>query len=75
MDSRFTHTGVVVGVDARVRRDFRRKVLLRETKTLWVSSGGSRYRKFADGRTSEDWPMYMLDLGSIEPIKKQEAQE
>jgi len=61
----FTHEGYVVGCDARTPEGYRRKVSLRETKTLWISKDGERYRKNRGGRVAGDWPMFRLDLDTI----------
>lgn len=61
----FTHTAYEVGVDARTPKNYRRKVLLRETKTMWISKDGRRYMKQRDGCVAGDWPMLMLDLETL----------
>ena len=62
----YTHTAYEYGVDARVRSGYKRKVTLRETKTMWISQDGRRYSKKAGGRVFGDWPLFMIDLESIE---------
>ena len=62
----FTHTGYVVGVDERTPKEYRRKVELRETKTMWVSSGGQCFIKNRNGHAPGKWPKWKLDIGSIE---------
>ena len=64
----FTHTAYEVGVDARTTKNYRRKVLLRETKTMWISKDGRRYMKRRDGYTAGDWPMFKLDIETITEI-------
>jgi len=54
----YTHIGVIVGADARTNPKYRRNVLLRKTKTMWITEGGSRFR--LSGRGTGDWPMYDL---------------
>ena len=65
---RFTHTGYVEGVDSRSPKGYRRKVELRETKTLWISRDNQRFSKKRDGLVPGDLPMWRLNLNSIEPI-------
>jgi len=62
---KFTHTAYEVGVDARTPNNYRRKVILRETKTMWISKDGRRYMKRRDGRVAGAWPMLMLDLETL----------
>jgi hypothetical protein len=64
----FTHTAYEVGVDARTTKNYRRKVLLRETKTMWISKDGRRYLKRSGGYTAGDWPMFKLDIETITEI-------
>ena len=63
----FTHEGYVIGCDARTPDNYRKKVRLRETKTLWVTESGVRFRK-PHGRVSGDFPLYRVDIDSIRPI-------
>lgn len=64
MNNKMTHTGIMRGCDARTPDNFKRKVMLRETKMYWMDQYNTRYRK-TDGRTRGDWPMYRLDLDSV----------
>ncbi len=61
----FTHTAYEVGVDARTPKNYRRKVLLCETKTMWISKDGRRYMKRSGGYTAGDLPMFKLDIETI----------
>lgn len=57
--NKFTHYGYVVGVDARVPRDYIRKIKLRQTKMFWVDKAGCKFRKrslYVPG----EWPLYKL---------------
>jgi len=62
--SKYTHTGYIVGADARTRDDYRRKVNLRATKTMWISECGQRFRRregaLSEGRGFGNWPLYQL---------------
>jgi len=62
-----THTGFLVGNDARTPDGAKKKVDLRETSKFW-SADGTFYRK-SDGRMagSSIFPLYQLDLESITP--------
>lgn len=57
----FTHYGYIVGADSRTPKDYRRKVKLRETKTMWVTEKGSRFSKRLLTTPGMDWPLYCLD--------------
>ena len=63
-----THEGIVRGNDSRTPRDFQKRVLLRETKTLWVSEAGTKYRKKGGHMTNGDWPLLHLDLSTVRPL-------
>jgi len=59
------HTGIVKGADD--TKGY--KVKIRETKTLWITSTGCRYRKSDGSPTPYNiWNTYFLDLSSIKPI-------
>ena len=68
---RFTHTGYVIGCDSRTSPDYKRVVLLRETKTMFISKCGSRFSKKKNGRVFGIWPKYKLDLDSIVQISSE----
>jgi hypothetical protein len=63
----WTHTGYIVGCDARTPRDWKRMVLLRETKKWWVAEDGTKWTKRWGSRVGEQhsWPMYCLKLDSV----------
>jgi len=60
----YTHTGYIVGADTRTPKDYRKKVNLRATKTMWVTKSGMRFRRdkreFWNGSSFGDWPLYQL---------------
>lgn len=70
--SKFTHSGYVRGCDARTPKEYRRKVQLRETKCYWIDKHGTRYSKKWDGSTPGDWPMFKLDLETIELMESED---
>lgn len=63
--SEYSFIGYIVGRDARVSDDYRRKVKLRETKTLYVSESGRRFKK-SNLAAPGLWPMYQLES---EPVR------
>jgi len=66
----YTHVGWIVGCDARTPAGYRRKVRLRETKTLWVSECRRRFSKRVYlQETGQEWPLYQLE-SEPEPIKR-----
>ena len=64
-----THTGIIEGCDARTSDKHRRRIQLRETKFYWINQFGQKYSKQKDGYGLGNWPMYKLDLTSINLIK------
>lgn len=64
----FTKVAYEIGVDARTPGGYKRKVKLRETKTMFISECGRRYIKKNGYRVAGDWPMWMLDGESIKDI-------
>jgi len=50
-----------VGCDARTPKSYKRKVKLRETKTLWVTETGERFKKNNLTTPGTDWPLYCLE--------------
>lgn len=64
----YTKEAYEVGCDARCQQGYRRKVKLRETKTMLISECGRRYMKRRGLRTPGDWPMFMLDKSTIKDI-------
>ncbi len=67
MSKKLTHIGIIKGCDARTPRDYKRTVLLRETKKFWIDRAGRKFRK-GNGYGMGPWPMYDLDLDSIKEI-------
>lgn len=65
----YTHQGFIDGDSMTGERKLLCK--LRETKTLWITPSGRRFRKFNGHKSPyEKWPFYYLDLDSIKPIEK-----
>jgi hypothetical protein len=62
-----THAAIKRRFDARLPEGWSKKVLLRETMTHWVDHLGVHYRK-RTGSTCEKWPMYCIDLKTIEKL-------
>lgn len=58
MKDKFTHQGVLIGANACIPDNYRRKVLLRETKNFFVTKHGTKYHK--DGQGVGDWPKFHL---------------
>ena len=59
-------TGRVIGCDARTPKGYFYKVILRETKTLYITETGSKYSKHSGYPVpKQSWPMHRLDLSSI----------
>ena len=61
----FTHEGYIIGCDMRTDRNYRRKVKLRETKTMFVSETGERFCKKYGLRGPGDFPKYRLESQPI----------
>jgi hypothetical protein len=61
MSNVFTHEGYIVGNDARTSKNYRRKVRLRQTKTLWIAEDGSRFNKKWLVNPGTNWPLYCLE--------------
>lgn len=72
MSTALTHRGKVLGCDARTALGFNQWVKLRETKTMWVDHHGKRFQK-KSGRSPGKWPMYRLDLDSINLLPSVES--
>ena len=64
----FEYEGYEYGVDNRTMPNYKRKVMLRETKTMWISKCGRRYSKKNGGRVLGSWPMYYLDLNTVTKV-------
>ena len=69
MKKTFTHIGIVRGCDARTNPNWRRRVLLRETKRYWITNKGRRFHKTGFvGAGVGEWPLYRLIPESIEKL-------
>lgn len=64
----FTHTGILIGCDARIPNDYRRCIFLRETKNFWVSRNGCRYRKSDLRPPGCDSPMDKIEKETINKL-------
>ena len=62
-----THTATLIGADSRTPAGYACVVGVRETKLYWVTIFGMKYKK-TTGQGIGDWPMYRLDLATIQPI-------
>ena len=64
MKKTYTHRGVITGCDRRVQKGYRRTVILRKTKTMWITEDESRFRRdegsIMNGSGFGDRPMYQL---------------
>jgi len=61
------HVGYIVGHCASIRNEYRRKVLLRETKTVWITEYGTKFNKRTLHMVCLGRPMYKLES---EPVKQ-----
>ena len=66
--TRFTHEAFEIGTDCRINSSYRKRVLLRETKKLFVGGNGRRYHKVS-GYVVGKWPIVQLDMTSIKEIE------
>ncbi len=64
---KMTHAGVLYG-DARARIKAYR-TLLRETKKHWITDSGTKYRKADGSQPGVSWPIYYLDLDTVERLE------
>lgn len=62
--NKYTHTAFMTGCDNRVPDNYREKVLLRETKIMYISNTGRRFKKL-DGFEFDRYPLMRLDMKSI----------
>jgi len=62
-----THIAYEKGCDNRTPDNYRRIVLVRETKNFWITAKGTKYKK-SHGVTLGNWPMYEIVLKSIKPL-------
>ncbi len=63
-----THTGMIIGSDAKDALYPTHAAKFRETKTLWVSEHGQKWRKSDGYQPGVLYPRQHLDLASIKPI-------
>ena len=70
MSKYLTHKGIIKGSNACVAKDYRREVLLRETKLWWVTFSGVKYRKENGLPPMSDmnYHNYKLILSSVEEL-------
>jgi hypothetical protein len=65
----YTHYGYMVGCDARTPAKFKKRVNLRETKTMWITESGTKFsKKTLCVAGCGDWPLYELQP---EPTRKE----
>ena len=62
MEKKYTHSGIVLSLTGKLR------VKLRETKTMWISPSGQRFRKGAGFIVGDTYPHNQLDLNSIKEL-------
>ena len=62
-----THVATIIGYGALYPTHM---VKLRETKTLWVTEHGTKWRKRDGYQPNVQYPRQHLDLTSIKPIVK-----
>ena len=62
---KFTHVGHVVGTGD-LYPSYNTK--FRETKTLWVTPKGIKFRKSDGFKPNDEWPKTHLDLATVAPI-------
>ena len=61
------HVGYIVGCNASIRNEYRRKVLLRETKDMWIAEHGAKFNKRTLHMVCVGQPIYKLES---EPVKQ-----
>lgn len=64
----FTHTGKLIGCDTRTDGIKGQTIKLRRTKYFWVSDSKVKYSILDGYPTGSDYPMWKLDLLTINPI-------
>ena len=62
MEKKYTHSGIVLSLTGKFR------VKLRETRTMWISSSGQRFRKGAGFIVGDTYPRHQLGLSSIKEL-------
>lgn len=68
-NKKMTHTAVARGCDARIDKDKRWLIEIRETKKYWIDRHGARYSK-THGRRCGDWPLSRIEIESIKEIEE-----
>jgi hypothetical protein len=63
-----THVGLMRYCDSRSPHGYTQRVLLRETKLYWITSGGTKFRKEDGVLAGKTCPMYDLDLSTIKAL-------
>lgn len=63
-----THTGTIVGSGAKDALYPTYVAKFRETKTMWISEHGLKWRKRDGYQPGVQYPRQHLDLASIKPI-------
>lgn len=66
---KFTHSAIEIGVDYKIDSCYRKCILLRETKTMFIGNNGRRFRK-KDGYVIGKQPRIRLIIQSIEKIEE-----
>ena len=61
MKNQFVYEGYIIRYDARTPKNYKRKVKLRETKTMWITESGERFSKKWLTTPGMDWPLYCLE--------------
>ncbi|MFB6412780.1 hypothetical protein [Edwardsiella piscicida] len=62
MEKKYTHSGVVLSLTGKLR------VKLRETRTMWITPSGQRFRKGHGFIVGATYPHDQLDMNSIEEL-------
>lgn len=64
----FTHKAFQVWCYGGTDTSYKEEILLRETKKLFISNDGRRFRKI-NGYQPGKWPIFRLDMSSIRKVK------
>jgi hypothetical protein len=65
-----THAVMLRGCDNRTPDGFKQRIKVRELKTYFVDSGGTRYDKKTGFVKGQKWPLYYLDLETLESLNE-----
>lgn len=63
----FKFKAILVGCDARLPKDYKEEVFLRESKNFWIVSSGSKFRKINGWMVGVKFSTVRLDLTSVKP--------